>query len=641
MDGKTRQSYEFGPFRVDAVNHLLLRNGQVVPLKPKVFDTLVALVENRGRVLGKDELMEMLWPDSFVEESNLTQTIYMLRKALGEGPDDHHYVETIPKRGYRFLAAVRQSGEGTNLATKEELSATGERDDAEHAENKIYASKRKRLNLQILIACLTLAAIAVVGYYLGIQRTRLPASADSPRPIKSIAVLPFKSVVARDRDESLELGMADTLITRLSNIRQIIVRPLSAVRRYTSLEQDAVAAGHELKVDFVLDGSIQYVGDRIRVTVRFVQVDGSQTVWSKTLDEKLTDILVVQDSISEQVAGALAVTLTGEEKLRLAKRYTQSPEAYHLYLKGRYFWNKGTEEGLRKAIEVFQVALDRDPNYTLAYTGLADAYALLGVYGVIPMKESHPKAREAATRALELDEKLSEAHASLAGVLIDYYWDWAEAERRLKRALELNPNYATAHSMYANYLTAAGRFAEAIDEARHAQQLDPISPTSSLALATTYYWARQYDQAIKRSQDILELDPNFVPARVNLGFAYVQKKMYEEGISEFQKARTLLGGNPAMVGLVGYAHAMAGQRDEARTVLVELDGLSKQRNVSPFTRAQIHAALGENDRALESLEKAYEDRVWLMGLLNVDPTFDNLRSDPRFIDLLRRIGVKP
>jgi DNA-binding winged helix-turn-helix (wHTH) protein/TolB-like protein len=381
MDGKTTHSYEFGPFRVDTVNHLLLRDGRVVPLKPKVFDALVALVENRGRVLGKDELMEMLWPDSFVEESNLTQTVYMLRKALGEGPNDHNYVETIPKRGYRFLAVVRQSREGIDLGTKEELGATVERDervDPELAENESSAKNRKKPNLQILIACVTVAAIAVVGYYLGIKRTRLPASADSPASIKSIAVLPFKSVVAKDRDESLELGMADTLITRLSNIRQVIVRPLSAVRRYTGLEQDPVAAGRELKVDAVLDGSLQYVGDRIRVTVRLVKVDGSQ-LWSETLDQKLTDILTVQDAISERVAQELAVKLTGEEKLRLAKHYTENFEAYQLYLKGRFFWNKGTEEGLRKALEEFQMALDRDPNYALAYTGLADAYALLGV----------------------------------------------------------------------------------------------------------------------------------------------------------------------------------------------------------------------------------------------------------------------
>jgi DNA-binding winged helix-turn-helix (wHTH) protein/TolB-like protein/Tfp pilus assembly protein PilF len=646
MDAKIKHSYEFGPFRVDAANHLLLRDGQVVPLKPKVFDTLVALVENRGRVLGKDELMEMLWPDSFVEEANLTQTIYLLRKVLGEGLNDDHYVETIPKRGYRFVASVREFGsEGTDITAKEQVDATVRREEGVsgqgEAETKISANERKGLRLGVLTACVMLVGLTVAGYYLQVKQTGSPAPTDPPAPIKSIAVLPFKPLVAESRDESLEFGMTDTLITRLGNLRQVMVRPLSAVRRYTGLEQDAAATGGELKVESVLDGSIQRVADRIRVRVRLVRVEDGRTLWAETFDEKLSDIFAVQDSISQRVAGALAAKLTGEEKVLLAKHHTKNTEAYQLYAKGRYFWNRGTEEGLRKAIKHFQQALEKDPNYALAYTGLADSYALLGVYGLIPMRESHPKAKEAATRALELDEKLGEAHASLAAILIDYYWDWAEAKRQLQRALVLNPNYVTAHSIYANYLKAVGRLGEAIEEAKRAQELDPVSPSSNLTLATAYYDARQYDQAIKQSQEILELDPNFVPARVNLGFAYVQKKMYEEAISEFQKVRALLGGSSDMVALLGYAYAMAGKKDEARKALDELNRLSKQRHVSPFGRAQIYAGLGENDLVFEWLEKAYEDRFWLMGLLKVDPTFDSLRSDPRFTDLVRRIGLTP
>ncbi len=461
----------------------------------------------------------------------------------------------------------------------------------------------------------------------------------SSAQIKSIAVLPFKPLAVNSRDESLELGMADTLITRLSNLREIVVRPTSAVRKYAGLEQDAVAAGQEQHVDAVLDGSIQRSADKLRVTVRLVKVDDGSQLWGETFNEKFSDIFALQDRVSEKVASALALKLSSGEKELLTKRYTENTEAYQLYLKGRYYWNKRAGDAVKKGIEYFNQAIQKDPNYALAYAGLADSYNILGSNGVIPMKESHPRARVAALKALEIDDNLSEAHTSLAAIIADFYWNWPEAESHFRRALELNPNYPTAHSWYCQYLVRMGRLNEAIQEAKRAQELDPVSLVMNVNLGQTFYWARQYDQAIEQFQKTLEIDPNFVPAYLHLGLVYLQKRMYQEAIASFEKGSTLAGHNTDMVGLLGHAYAAAGRKDEALKILNELNELSKQQYVSPFAIALIYVGLGEKNQAFTRLEKAYEERVWLMGLMKAEPIFDPLRSDPRFEDLLRRIGL--
>jgi serine/threonine protein kinase/tetratricopeptide (TPR) repeat protein len=460
-----------------------------------------------------------------------------------------------------------------------------------------------------------------------------------PARIKSIAVLPFKPLAVNSRDESLELGMADTLITRLSNLSEIVVRPISAVGKYAGLEQDAVAAGKEQRVDAVLDGSIQRSADKVRVTVRLVKVDDGSQLWGETFNEKFSDIFAMQDRVSERVAGALALKLSSGEKELMTKRYTENTEAYQLYLKGRYYWNRRTGDAVKKGIEYFNQAIEKDPNYALAYAGLADSYNILGSNGVIPMKESHPRARVAALKALEIDDNLAEAHTSLAAIIADFYWNWPEAESHFRRALELNPNYPTAHHWYCQYLVRMGRFNEAIQEAKRAHELDPLSLVMNVNLGQTHYCARQYDQAIEQFQKTLEMDPNFVPAYLHLGLVYLQKRMYEEAIESFQKGNTLAPYTTDMVALLGHAYAVAGRRDEALKILNELKELSKKQYVSPFGIAFIYVGLGEKDQALTWLEKAYDDRVWLMGLLKVEPIFDPLRSDPRFEDLLRRIGL--
>ncbi len=578
MSKPARHFYQFGPFRLDAAERLLLREGEPVLLTPKVFDTLLVLVQNSGRLLGKDELMQTVWPDAIVEESNLSQNIFTLRKALGESPTKPKYIETIPRRGYRFIASVREVRyEGADL--------TG---------------------------------VAV----------------------RSIAVLPFKPLGAKNGDEYLGLGLADALITRLSNIGQIVVRPTSSVRKYTGLEQDPVAVGRALRVESVLDGSLRRSGERIRVTVQLVSVRDGVPLWADRFDEKFTDIFVVEDSISERVAAALMLKLTGEDKKRLTKRYTENIEAFQLYLKGRYYWNKRTGQGLKKGIEYFQQAIEKDPTYALAYAGLADCYNLLSLYGVFPPKETMPRAKAAAMRALEIDNTLAEAHTSLAYAKLYYDWDWAGAKREFLRALELNPNYATAHHWYHEYLTAMGWFEESHAEILQAQELDPLSLIISTDVGWGLYYARRYDQAIEQLRKTIEMDPTFAVAHFILGLCYGQKGLFKESAAEIQKAIAILGDNPLAlaVGVLGHAYAVSGKKDRALKVFEQLKDLSKRCYVPAYSLAIIYTGLGQKDQALKWLRKAYEERYDRLIYLKVEPMFDSLRSDPRFKDLLRRIG---
>jgi TolB-like protein/Flp pilus assembly protein TadD len=457
--------------------------------------------------------------------------------------------------------------------------------------------------------------------------------------MRSIAVLPFKPIVAGNRDEALELGMSDTLISGLSRIRQTTVRPISAVRRYTDLEQDALAAGRELGVESVLDGSIQRTDERIRISARLVRVEDGMTLWSETFDEKFTDIFSVQDSIAKKIVNSLALQLTGEEQDRLTKKYTANTEAYQLYLKGRFFWSKLTPEGLQKSLDFYSQAIEIDPNYALAYAGLADSYNLLGSYGFWPLKESHPKARAAAERALALDGDLAEAHTSLAAVLDDYYWDWPAAEKHFKLALGLNPNYPLAHSWYSQHLTRMGHLDEAVEEARRAQTLDPLSSSADAHVGLALYRARRFEDAAAELRKALEFNPQALDAHIFLGFVYVQQEKKDEAISEFQTVVELSERNPSMLALLGWAYASAGRRDDAQAIINEFR--SGKRPATEMEKAMIYIALGEDDQAFEWLEKAYDERAWQLGFLKVEPVFDPLRGDPRFDDLMRRVNLAP
>jgi TolB-like protein len=466
-----------------------------------------------------------------------------------------------------------------------------------------------------------------------------PASTSnvSTAPVRSIAVLPFKPLVADQRDESLEMGMADTLIARLSHSREVVVRPLNSVRRYTNLEQDPLSAGRELGVESVLDGHLQRMGDRIRVTARLVSVGDGKQLWAGQFDEKFSDIFAVQDAVSEKVAAALALRLTGEEQKQLTRHYTENAEAYRMYIYGRFYRNKRTEAGSRMAIKYFEEAIALDPNYALAYAGLSEGYIGLAVFDAMSPRDALPKAREAAVKALEIDDDIAESHVALAHFKAQLGRDWPGAEREYQRAIELNPGYADAYRLYAYLLMGARRADEAYARINQALKIDPTSVIFNYTLGILHYWARRYDQAVEQLRKTIDLEPSHWVAHYWLAQVYAQMGMYGEALSEAQKARDL-SGDAGLSWVVGYVYAVAGRRAEAQQQIDALLKLSKQRYVSPYDIAEIYAGLADKDQAFTWLEKANEEWSPRMEFLNVNPALDILRSDARFTTLIKRLG---
>ena len=646
--------YEFGNFRLDPREKILFRDGIPVSLTPKVFDTLQMFVEHAGHLLSKDELIQSLWRDRFVEESNLTFNIRMLRRVLEDDVQNPRYIETIPRRGYRFIATVTTLESNGELMAREpspaplleakqpvpslesSIETRGMSEQRAFATGGVRAILRDNPARTIITASLLLALV-VAGLYLFASR-KPEHVADSA--VKSLAVLPFKSLSADGRDDYLGMGIGETLTTRLSSIRLMTVRPTSDIRKYATAEKEPAVVGRELGVDSVLDGSIQRVDERIRVTARLVSARDGSLLWADNFDESFTDIFKVEDSISEKVAAALALKLSGEQHIRLTKRDTENAEAYRLYLKGRYFWNKRTEEDFNRGISQFQQAIEKDPGYALAYGGLADSYIGLTFYDFAVPHESMPKAKASAMKALALDNSLAEAHTSLAHVLVNYDWNWSEAEKEFKRSIELNPDYATAHQWYAiHYLTATSQLEEALREMKKALELEPTSLVMNSFLGATLYYMGRYDEAIDQCRKTLEMDPNFAVAHWHLGLAYEQKQMFDAAIEEFQKSVSLSGGSPLMIAALGHAYAGSQKKPEAIKIVRQLDELAKHRYVSPYEVAAIYVALGDNERAFQFLEKAYKEHSFHLAYLNVWPQFKSIRPDPRFQDLVRRIGL--
>jgi DNA-binding winged helix-turn-helix (wHTH) protein/TolB-like protein/Tfp pilus assembly protein PilF len=660
MSKEEGRLYEFGPFTLDASEHVLLRGGEPVPLTPKVFETLVLLVERHGRLVEKSELMKALWPDSFVEESNLTNNISVLRRALGEPPDRGRYIETVPKRGYRFAAEVRMSTVAADevVIRRETITRVVAEEEEERPEASAptagvatptqtvarptarWMRAQRVRSVATLVALLCLSAVAALAaLYRPWAAPSASGAANAPAP-RSVAVLPFKAVGDGAADEYLGSGLSDALIVKLGGARGTIVRPMSAVRRYDDPAQDPLAAGREQGVEAVLEGSVQRAGDRVRVSVQLLRVADGVTLWSGQFNEKFTDILILQDSISGRVMRELLMELKPAERERLARRGTTNADAYHAYLKGRYFWNKRTQEGFVKAVESFEHAISIDPNYAQAHAGLADAYHFVDAGGDLTKRiELFSKARAAAKRALEIDETLAEAHTSLGLISMNFDWDWAAAEREYRRAIELDPNYALAHHWYAEYLAPMGRFDEALAEVDHAQMLDPLSITISTDRGKILYFARRYDESIEQLRKTLELDPTFLQARLWLAMAYAAKGLYVEAAAQLERATAesddLLWGKPHLA----LTYGLAGRRGEALKILDELRQANRRKRLDPLTFTAVHIGLGEKEAAFAWLEREYEVRSVGLTSLKVNPIYDGLRADPRFASLMRRVGL--
>jgi TolB-like protein/Tfp pilus assembly protein PilF len=490
-----------------------------------------------------------------------------------------------------------------------------------------------RFRRAVLTAALALAAAAIAT----LLALRLHASA--AQPIHSLTVLPFKPLVAGHADEALELGMADTLISRLETLPGMSVRPIGAVLRYAGRELDPVSTGREQRTDAVLDGHIQKAGNALRVTVRLVRVADGRPLWSGRFDAPMTGLFAVQDSISERVAAELGPRLTGDQRTRLAAHPTEDPEAYRLYLLGRYHLNRYTDEGFWKSLTYFQQAVAKDPRFAAAYVGEADAYFSLGAFDVVPPRESFPRSKHAAEAALRLDGRLAGAHVALANVLLLYDWQWSSAEKEYRRALALAPDSADAHQTYAQFLSARSRPDEAVREMERARQLDPLTVARIASLGEILLVGRRPREAEAQQRKALEMDPNFGFAYWGLGRALVLQRRYTEAITAFEKSIPLSGDSPDEPASLARVYALTGRRREALAVVDDLRRRAAHQYVAPSLIAHIYAALGERDEAFAWLDRAFAERDFLLALAAVEPDFDPLRSDPRFAALLRRVGL--
>lgn len=629
--------YEFGEFCLDTSKRLLLRhNGQLLPLTPRVFGTLLYLIQHAGRVAGKDELMAAIWPGRVVDENNLSQTISTLRQVLTEGDGRSRCILTVPGRGYRFVCEVREVVGG-----HEPERATPAAPDSETVSSGLADSSRVRTaNLspgRVMLAMVLIVALLVA--VVALRPWRQPAQKVSIPTTQTIAVLPFKPLLADGRDDTLDLGMTDMLIAKLSSTRELIVRPLSSVRRYGELSQDPLAAGRALGVQSVLDGGFQRWGDRIRVTTRLLQVSDGAALWTGSFDEKFTDVFAVQDVISQRVAAALALQLSGDEKKRLAKRYTENIEAYQLYLTGRSHIEKTTRSEIVKGIAFLQRAIELDPNYALAYAAMADAYRRLPISSDVRPGDAFPQAEAAGQKALALDDSIAQTHVALGFIRMWFDWRWVDAEREFKRAIELNPSDAWARTGYAILLTNLTRKDEAILESQRALELDPVSPIVKSIAAWSFSHAGRDDEAIASLGKAFDIDPNFWIAHFQMGGIYLRQGRYAEAIVELNQAKKFSEDNAQSISSLGYAWAKAGDPAKARAALDELQSLSSGHYVAPSNFAKVYAGLGETDLAFAALERAYAERDLELTFLTTTGDFDALRVDPRFAALLKRMNL--
>ena len=617
MASTGKHLYEFASFRLDPAERRLLRDGQPVALTPKSFDVLVALVEGRGHLIEKGELLARIWPDQFVEEGILSFNVSELRKALGGAHEGQQYIETVRKKGFRFVAPVKEVDAGVS-----ERAAP------------LPSHNRRGAVIAIGLVTVAIAAAAVIAY--GVRPARRVTTERSPR---TIAVLPFKPLTAGVSDEPLEMGICNALITRLAGLDELVVRPTSSVVSYDEMGQDPLSAGRELGVDALVEGYIQRSGERVRVTARLLRTADGKSLWSGQFNETFTDIFAVEDSISRRIAEALELNISKDDEWRVTKHPTDDIEAYELYQKGDYFLAKRSPGAVAKSIDYFRAATVKDPGYALAFAKLSSAYIVLGVRADMPPLVSYRHAKAAALRAVEIDPASADAQSALANVNTWYDWDWPEAERRFARALELNPNDASTIQQYAVYLLVVGRHPQAIEQIRRAHRLEPVSVSMNVQVARILIFASQYDAAAAECRNALEMDDTFGGARLMLGRAYAHKGLYTEALAELERARSLLPGSAEVEALRGWTYGAAGHTADARQVLDGLQRSSRQKYVSPYHLAMVEAGLGMNDAALASLEKAYEDREGRMTILKFAPEFAALRGDPRFKRLLERMKL--
>jgi TolB-like protein/DNA-binding winged helix-turn-helix (wHTH) protein/Flp pilus assembly protein TadD len=640
----------FGTYEVSFQSGEVRKAGLRVRVQQQPLKLLEILLEHPGEVVTREELRSRVWPnESFGDfDQALNISVGKLRSALGDSAENPRFIETLPKRGYRFIADVsvvnadarpkRQEPVAADLPGSQENLQEKKTDPGRKLPPAVsaVASEGRMWPTRWIIATLALVIIVSLSI-LSVWRFR--SRAPAPTGIRSIAVLPLENLSGEASQNYFADGMTDELITDLAQISALRVISRTSVMVYKGARKPLPQIARELNVDAVVEGTVLRSGDQVRITAQLIEASTDKHLWSQSYEGELRDTLALQNRVASAIADQIRINLTPQEQAALKNVRVVNPEAYESYLKGRYFWNKRTADGLKAARAYFQQAIDEDPKYAQAYSGLADTYALLGdwQYAVMTPKEAFPKAKAAAIKALELDSTLGEAHNSLAFVLDGFDWDFDSAGKEFQRAIELNPGYATAHHWYAWHLSLLGRYDDAIAEMRKAENLDPLSLIINADFAELLGLAHSYDESIRQSRKTIEMDPNFALAHNQLAQAYLQKRMYDEAVAELQKAVKLSGDSPTCIANLARAYVAAGKSNEAVKLLGDLKKRSNPGYSNASEIAMIYVSLGDTDQAVNWLEKGYEERFNPGVLLR--PGFDPLRSDPRFEELMRRIGL--
>jgi TolB-like protein/DNA-binding winged helix-turn-helix (wHTH) protein/Tfp pilus assembly protein PilF len=637
----------FGVFEVDLKACELRKHGFRIKLAEQPFQVLAFLLERPGEIVTREELRDRLWPgDTFVDfDHGLNNAVMRVREVLLDSSEHPRYVETVPRRGYRFVAPVEETSVPPPVPATIELegastspASSASKPALAHTISEYPGVPRwftSRLAAAIAIVVVGLAALLAFTIH---ARNVTTNQANATRST-SLVVLPLENLSGDKDQDYFADGMTDELIANLAKIRSLHVISRSTAMTYKGTRKPLSEIARELNVDAVVEGTVMRVGSRVRITAELVQVSTDHHLWADTYESQMGDVLALQNRVSAAIVNEIRINLTPEERERLAKTPAVAPEAYENYLKGLYYWNKRSDENLTRAIGYFERATQLDPNYALAYAGLSDCYAIISaeIFGTMPASEAAPKARAAAVRALELDPTLAEAQTSLATEKFNYEWDWSGAAQGFERAIGLNPSYATAYQRYSLYLIAMGRAQDSFAQIQKARALDPLSLSINFSLGWRLYMARQYDAAITQLKDTLEMDPSYELPHLVAGQAYEQKGNYALAIPELRKAVELSRGTPLMVSALAHAYARSGNRAEAEKLLAQLQAKSMNHYVSPYYFAIVCVGLGRTEEALDWLEKAFGDRSNGLVFLKVEPELDDLRSNSRFIALQQKL----
>lgn len=637
MSNVVKYLYEFGSFRLDPEERLLLRGSERLELPPRVFDTLLALAESQGRLLEKGELMDRIWPDAVVEENNLTQAIYLLRKVLQDGENGARYIETVPKRGYRFVCPVQEvaraaSAIANTRSVPSEASVSSDPADTPKQTGPVIGSGPGHHRTVVFGAVLAFICVLMMGFALANRLLRDRQASLQP-PIQSLAVLPLQNLSNEADQEYFADGMTDELITDLAQIHELKIVSKTSIMQYKDTRKPLPQIGRELGVDAVVEGSVLRSGDRVRITAQLIRTSTDSHLWAQSYEGDLKDVLPLQARVAEAITREVRLNLDAQEEGQLHSARSYDPEIYDLYLRGRYAFQRRDFDGLHEARSYYQQAVAKDPNFSLGYSGLSDCYTLMALFG--DGYRRVPEATENAHRALALDDSLAEAHASLAAAdVLD--WKWTEAEREFQQTLRLNPNNAQAHQWYGNlFLGPMGRHQEAIAEMQRALDLDPLSLVINTDLGYAYFLAGQDDAALRQYQKVLALDPNFVPAHYDLMLYYQARGMYGQEVHELETDQSLIGN----VQLAESIKQLSGNRERLLQKMVEAGGNFGRINRSLAGSARAAMELGNRDETLAFLRKALAARETDMIYLKVDPTWYPLHDDSRFQELEREVGL--